>query len=105
MVVYMLADRFALLCLLAVDGVIVGNYRCNLTGVDLNRKYLKPQEQRHPTIFHLKNLIANFRQDRAVVLYLDLHGHSKKQDVFMYGCNNMENERLRFQVCACIRSA
>ena len=27
-----------------VDGVILGNYRCSLAGVDLNRKWKKPDK-------------------------------------------------------------
>jgi hypothetical protein len=27
-------------------------------------------------------------EEREVLLYCDLHGHSRKQNVFMYGCNN-----------------
>ncbi len=29
-----------------------------------------------------------FAQDRELVLYLDLHGHSRRQNVFIYGCDN-----------------
>ena len=27
------------------DGVILGNYRCSVTGVDLNRQWAEPHEQ------------------------------------------------------------
>lgn len=39
------------------DGVILGNYRCGLSGVDLNRQWNDPSEARMPTIFHTKKLI------------------------------------------------
>lgn len=31
---------FKIVPMLNVDGVIIGNYRCNLTGADLNRQWL-----------------------------------------------------------------
>ena len=34
--------------------------------------------------------------EREVVLYCDLHGHSRKMNVFMYGCENKEPS-LRLQ--------
>ena len=36
----------------------------------------------------LRKVVA---EDREVVLYCDLHGHSRKQNVFVYGCNNAGN--------------
>ena len=39
------------------DGVILGNYRCGLSGVDLNRQWHDPSEARMPTIFHTNRLI------------------------------------------------
>ena len=32
--------------------------------------------------------MAKFAKDREIVVYCDLHGHSRKHDVFIYGCNN-----------------
>lgn len=31
---------FKIVPMLNIDGVIVGNYRCNLSGADLNRQYI-----------------------------------------------------------------
>ena len=39
-----------------ISGVILGNYRCGLAGVDLNRQWTDPSDLRMPTIFHLKRL-------------------------------------------------
>jgi hypothetical protein len=36
------------------DGVIVGNYRCSLTGADLNRTYRRARPELYPTIAALK---------------------------------------------------
>lgn len=80
------------------DGVIYGNYRCSLLGVDLNRKWEKPNRFLHPTVFHAKNLIRHMHAERKVVLFTDLHGHSRKLNAFFYGCSykNYEQEgRIR----------
>ena len=33
-------------------------------------------------------MMKRFTQDREVVLYADLHGHSRKHNVFAYGCDS-----------------
>lgn len=43
--------------MLNVDGVIIGNYRCNLSGADLNRQWIEPSKKAHPTIYFTKQLI------------------------------------------------
>lgn len=63
------------------DGVIQGNYRCGLAGVDLNRVYDQPHKKLHPTIWHLKQRL----KERHTDLYIDFHGHSKKEGIFWYG--------------------
>ena len=68
-----------------IDGVINGNYRCSLSGADLNRQWAYPSPLRHPTIYHTKNMIRELRTIRPVVLYLDIHAHSRKNNIFMYG--------------------
>lgn len=68
------------------DGVTNGNYRCSLLGVDLNRRWSNPSRVLHPTIFNTKQLIKMLQIERSVVLFCDVHGHSRKKNVFMYGC-------------------
>jgi len=70
------------------DGVIYGNNRCSLAGVDLNRQWKVPIKGLHPTVWHLKTLMGMQRRIRDVHLYVDLHGHSRKYNVFMYGCDD-----------------
>lgn len=36
------------------DGVINGNTRCSLAGVDLNRQWIEPNKKIHPTIYSTK---------------------------------------------------
>jgi len=38
-----------------VDGVICGNFRCDLAGMDLNRNWKNPSNPLHPQIFSIKN--------------------------------------------------
>jgi len=76
---------FKIVPMLNPDGVINGSYRCNLSGVDLNRCWLDPSKKLHPTVFHAKAMIKKFCDDREVVLCADLHGHSRKKNMFMYG--------------------
>lgn len=79
---------FKVLPMLNPDGVINGNYRCSLAGCDLNRRWKTPHKLLHPTIYATKRLIKDLHEERGLLLYCDLHGHSRKQNVFMYGCNN-----------------
>lgn len=79
---------FKIIPMLNPDGVINGNYRCSLAGCDLNRRWKNPSKVIHPTIYLTKKLVKESHSERGVILFCDLHGHSRKQNVFMYGCNN-----------------
>jgi len=70
------------------DGVINGNYRCSLAGCDLNRRWKAPSKMLHPTVYHTKQLIINFAKERELAIFCDFHGHSRRKNIFMYGCNN-----------------
>jgi hypothetical protein len=78
---------FKVIPMLNPDGVINGNYRCSLAGSDLNRRWKNPSKILHPTIYHAKKMIQEVHSEREVILFCDLHGHSRKKDIFMYGCN------------------
>jgi murein tripeptide amidase MpaA len=52
------------------DGVIVGNYRCSLAGLDLNRVWQEPDDKLQPVICAFKGMIKAFMQEREV---RDLH--------------------------------
>jgi len=39
------------------DGVIAGNYRCSLSGIDLNRKWDNPNEDTEPEIVGIKKVV------------------------------------------------
>lgn len=77
---------FKIVPMLNPDGVINGNYRCNLLGTDLNRRWRTPSQSMHPIVYHYKKLIHNFKANHNIELICDLHGHSRKKNAFMYGC-------------------
>lgn len=45
----------------------------------------------HPTVYETKKLCKEFQKEREVTLFCDLHGHSRRKNIFMYG-NNMPND-------------
>nr|XP_026690269.1 uncharacterized protein LOC104265751 isoform X2 [Ciona intestinalis] len=77
---------FKIVPMLNPDGVIVGNYRTSLAARDLNRNYRHPKQSYFPTIWHTKEMVDQFNKDHPILFYCDLHGHSRKHKVFMYGC-------------------
>ncbi|XP_074863146.1 cytosolic carboxypeptidase 4 isoform X2 [Carettochelys insculpta] len=82
---------FKILPMLNPDGVINGNHRCSLSGDDLNRQWLAPSCQLHPTIYHTKGLLYYLCSiGRAPLVFCDYHGHSQKKNVFLYGCSIKE---------------
>lgn len=82
---------FKLVPCLNPDGVVRGNYRSSFAGVDLNRQWICPNELYHPTIFHTKKELEKLYKERPILMYSDLHGHSRKRNSFIYGCNRAAN--------------
>ncbi|XP_031426873.1 cytosolic carboxypeptidase 1 isoform X2 [Clupea harengus] len=82
---------FKVIPMLNPDGVINGNHRCSLSGEDLNRQWQHPIPDLHPTIYHAKGLLQYLNAiQRAPLVFCDYHGHSRKKNVFMYGCSVKE---------------
>lgn len=135
------------------DGVVVGNYRCNLAGYDLNRVWPEPSSVAHPPVYFFKHMLQTAwsgdtgetagqryqrqygafqlerpgcaghsgHQDRQdlwsqprdqprerlqqplqprrsdVAICLDLHGHSKKKNVFGYSCSDAPGANRYFR--------
>nr|XP_051698198.1 cytosolic carboxypeptidase 2 [Oryctolagus cuniculus] len=79
---------FKVVPMLNPDGVIVGNYRCSLAGRDLNRRYKTVLKESFPCVWYTRNMIQRLLEEREVLLYCDFHGHSRKNNIFLYGCNN-----------------
>lgn len=68
------------------DGVVGGLSRCGLYGGDLNRVWESPCPALHTSVYKYKQLLREFKSKGACLLLLvDIHGHSSKQDVFMWG--------------------
>jgi len=76
------------------DGVINGNYRANLLGMDLNRRWRCASKSIHPEIWHTKFMMHRLRKEGGIALYIDLHGHSRKLDWFVYGCRTADTGSL-----------
>ncbi|KAM5318154.1 cytosolic carboxypeptidase 2 isoform 1-T1 [Glossophaga mutica] len=83
---------FKVVPMLNPDGVIVGNYRCSLAGRDLNRHYKTILKDSFPCIWYTRNMIKRLLEEREVLLYCDFHGHSRKNNIFLYGCNNSDHK-------------
>jgi len=82
---------FVLVPMLNPDGVVIGNTRSSLIGVDLNRRWTEPHSLAHPEVYFLKWMM----KDRGeFALFCDLHGHNKKLNCFFYGNHRAANEGL-----------
>ncbi|NXI94423.1 CBPC2 carboxypeptidase, partial [Psophia crepitans] len=79
---------FKVVPMLNPDGVVVGNSRCSLAGRDPNRAYGTALRGSFPGVWHLRSMVERVLAEREVVLYCDFHGHSRKNNVFMYGCDD-----------------
>ena len=79
---------FKVVPMLNPEGVLCGNFRCTLTGTDLNRRWDQPNERLHGPIFNLKQLLRKLvGEGKQILVCCDMHGHSRKHNSFMYGCN------------------
>ncbi|CAD8183056.1 unnamed protein product [Paramecium octaurelia] len=74
------------------DGVKQGNFRCDLSGKDLNRVWQNPRLKYHQQIIQIRNLIDKILgEGRDIKTFIDLHGHSRKLGTFMYACRNSDD--------------
>ncbi|XP_075998169.1 cytosolic carboxypeptidase 4 [Genypterus blacodes] len=82
---------FKIIPMLNPDGVINGTHRCDLNREDLNRQWSKPDPVLSPTIYHTKGLLHYLNSvGRTPLVFCDYHGHSRKKNVFLYGCSVKE---------------
>lgn len=82
---------FKIVPMLNIDGVIHGNTRSELTGVDPNRMWKRTLKRLSPGVSAIKKLIAENKDN--VRLVLDLHSHSKKFGCFFYGNSSMHDPK------------
>lgn len=92
---------FKIVPMINTDGVIIGNYRTSMSGNDLNRRYVRPDFRIHPVVAGIKQLASDLvigrdsdeakKQNEPVtanediLCFVDMHGHSRKKNVFVYG--------------------
>nr|XP_046209640.1 cytosolic carboxypeptidase 4 isoform X2 [Oncorhynchus gorbuscha] len=82
---------FKIIPMLNPDGVINGTHRCSLNGEDLNRQWMKPDPVLSPTIYHAKGFLYYLNSiGKTPLVFCDYHGHSRKKNVFLYGCSVKE---------------
>jgi len=89
---------FKIVPMLNPDGVIVGNYRCSLSGLDLNRQWIGPTQKMCPENYATKQMMRKTVDSRDILFYCDFHGHSRAKNLFMYGCTNNKADRLKERI-------
>lgn len=81
---------FKIVPMLNPDGVINGFHRHSLSGEDLNRQWSRPSRSQHPTVYWTKRLVEHLttgpHTSKQIYLSCDFHGHSRKNNVFIYAC-------------------
>lgn len=60
-----------------VDGVIYGNFRCDLAGYDLNRTWKDTLQLVQPHVTSIKAELQKLSDKNGVLFCLDLHTHSR----------------------------
>lgn len=73
---------FKVLPMVNVDGVVLGNFRTGLLGLDLNRLFMEDESEDFYEVEHVHEIAASGQKP---LVYVDLHGHSTKKNVFIYG--------------------
>jgi cytosolic carboxypeptidase protein 2/3 len=89
---------FKIIPMLNPDGVIIGNYRTSLSGLDLNRQWIAPSMKQCPENTSTKMMMRKTLESRDILFYCDIHGHSRCKNLFMYGCSNQRADRLKERI-------
>ena len=89
---------FKIIPMLNPDGVIIGNYRTSLSGMDLNRQWVAPSMKQYPENCSTKMMMRKTLESRDILFYCDIHGHSRCKNLFMYGCSNQRADRLKERI-------
>lgn len=84
---------FKVIPMLNPDGVVLGNYRTSLSGQDLNRQWVSATTRLFPEIFSTRQMLYKTQASRRIFMYVDIHGHSRKKNIFMYGCHNKNTDK------------
>ncbi|XP_031364979.1 cytosolic carboxypeptidase 1-like isoform X4 [Apis dorsata] len=80
---------FKIVPMLNIEGVVNGCNRYGLTNEDLNRRWSNPNQVLHPVIYHTKGLMEYCTRvlQRPPYVFVDYHGHSRRKNVFLFGCS------------------
>jgi cytosolic carboxypeptidase protein 5 len=81
---------FKIIPVLNPDGVYRGNFRVDQNGVNLNRCYIDPSRDLHPTIYAAKTYFDYIQH--LAKFYFDLHAHASKRGCFLFG-NSLQFEK------------
>lgn len=73
--------------ILNVDGVLVGNSRCSVSGQDLLSVWSKPDRYLHPEVYYTKKLIKQLQQQGNIVFFTEF-----RSDPAMKGCKVQGNQ-------------
>ena len=78
---------FKIIPMINADGVSIGNTRCSYIGRDVNRLFGNPNQKLTPEPFFLRQLVKDLQKNdkHRVLAYLDVHAHSGRKSIFMYG--------------------
>jgi len=83
---------FKIIPILNPDGVYRGHFRVDQNGNNLNRYYITPTQNEHPTIFAAKTYVEYLNSISTVAFYLDFHAHVSRRGCFLFG-NYLEIEQ------------
>ena len=79
--------------MLNTDGVIQGNHRTDLAGVDMNRQWQSPSPFIHPVMYAVRDLASRVSEERPIDAFCDIHGHFLPHGDFMFYCDDDSSNR------------
>ncbi|KAM3147801.1 hypothetical protein pb186bvf_000129 [Paramecium bursaria] len=85
---------FKIIPMMNPDGVVVGNYRNGLQGMDLNRQFNYDDLSLLPEVKALKQLIDE--DGKNMFAYFDFHGHQQRQNIFLYGPPHQDGKNVMY---------
>jgi hypothetical protein len=86
--------EFMIIPMINIDGCIYGNFRSNLTGVDLNRMWTDPDKLFTPEVQSIKTYLRELSRVKKISHFIDLHGHSRELGTFIYSSGKGKRSKL-----------
>lgn len=79
------------------DGVVLGHYRLNTLGLNLNREWNSTTETTSPTIFAVRQAMLDFQSGGGVIsTFFDLHSYSSYHKNFCYYANAFSSSQVLY---------